>query len=90
MEKTHTITLTERQVKLLEMFLDELDEHYANAGCNDLPEEYRNLFSEDEGVRIAAEFAIYNNPKTPDGPTWPLPDTCLLYWIKRKIIDQTK
>lgn len=90
MEKSYTITLTKRQVKLLGMFLDKLDEHYSNAGCNDLPEEFIQLFSEDEGIRIAAEFAIYNNPKHPDGPIWPIPDGCLLYWLKRKITDQIK
>jgi len=90
MTKTHTITLTEKQLKLLDMFFNELDEYYANAGCNDLPEEFINLFSEDEGAQIAAEFAIYNNPKNPDGPLWPIPDACLLYWLKQKIIKQTR
>ena len=87
-EKIHTILLTERQVTLLDMFLDELSDHMSNAGCNDLPEELRDMFTKEEGEKIAQEFEVYNNPTNPDGPSWPIPDFCLLHWLKRKIKDQ--
>lgn len=85
-----TINLTEAQVKLMDRFLDELSDHMGNAGCNDLPEELQSMFTQEEGEQIAKEFAIYNNPKTPDGPSWPIPDSCLVYWLRRKIKEQVE
>lgn len=86
--KQHTIVLTEQQLKLLNHFLEQLNDVHGNAGCNDLPEELESMFTPSEGEQIAKEFAIYNNPVTPDGPRWPLPDFCLLYWLHRKIKEQ--
>lgn len=85
-----TFALDERQIKLLLYYLENLSNNLANNGCNDLPSECRDMFTNEEGAVIAKEFAVYNNPTEPDGPSWPLPDFCLLYWLQRKITDQTK
>lgn len=90
MERKHTILLTDRQLKLLNHFLGELSDSYGNNSCNDLPDELRAMFTDEEGMDIAKEFEVYNNPENPDGPSWPLPDFCLLAWLKCKINEQCK
>ena len=89
-ENTHNIQLTKKELQLLNHFIEELSDNMANAGCNDLPQELQDMFTEEEGKRIATEFSIYNNPRTPDGPSWPLPDFCLLSWLKGKINGKIK
>lgn len=82
-----TIQLTDSQVKLLFHFLDDLSEHMSNAGCNDLPEHLREMM-EPEGKAIEQEYAVFNNPDEPEGPSWPISDICLLHWLKSKINEQ--
>lgn len=85
-----TVKLTDKEWKALRYFLDELSEHQSNAGCNDLPEELEQMFTEDEGKAMATEFAVYNNPKNPEGPDWPMSDNCLLALLDHKIWEQIK
>lgn len=89
-EKTYKINITNTQLALLLHFMDQLSEYYSNGRCNDLPEKIRDMFTKEEGEQIANEFAVYNNPKNPEGPGWPIFDSCLLYWLQRKIQDQCK
>ena len=90
MKKIHKITLTEQQLKLIDHFLDELEDSQSNACCNDLPNELVEMFTEEEGKAIAEEYAKYNNPEEPEGPNWPLPDFCLVSWLRRKLKIQWK
>lgn len=84
-----TVQLTDKEWKALLYFLGELSEHQSNAGCNDLPRELEKMFTKKEGDEMAVEFAIQNNPNEPEGPTWPLPDSCLLAYLDHKIRKQT-
>lgn len=90
MEKTYNVKLTATQLKLLNHFMEELSDSYGNNSCNDLPNELIDLFTKEEGLQVAKEFEVYNNPEHPDGPSWPLPDFCLLAWLKHKINEQCK
>ena len=83
-----TVSLPENLWDALSLFLDDLSSHYGSAGCNDLPENIAALFSKPQGIELAKEFEVYNNPVTPDGPSWPLPDWCLLSLIQHKIESQ--
>lgn len=84
-----TVTLAEKEWKALLYFLDELSEHQSSAGCNDLPQELRDMFTKKEGDAMAKEFAAYNSPNDPeDSPDWPMPDTCLLAYLDHKIRKQ--
>ncbi len=83
-----TVTLTEKEWKALLYFLSELSEHQSNAGCNDLPKTLEQMFTKAEGKIMADEFAIFNNPNNPEGPEWPLPDSCLLSYLDHKIRKQ--
>ncbi len=83
-----TVQMTDKEWKALLYFLDQLSEHQANAGCNDLPKELENMFTKEEGNTMAKEYAIYNNPNAPEGPDWPLPDSCLLSYLSNKIQKQ--
>ena len=80
-----TIILSERDLELLNYFLDQLDNYLGNEGCNDLGGEIEAMFSEEEGEQVAKEFAKINNPADPNGPDWPLFDGCLLAWLQHKI-----
>jgi hypothetical protein len=75
-----SVQLTEAEWKAIDMFLEELGNYQSSAGCNDLPEEIKHLFTEEEGKKLAAELH--------EGPSWPLPDFCLLTLLQRKINDQ--
>jgi hypothetical protein len=84
-----TVTLTEKEWKALRYFLEQLSEYQSNAGCNDLPRELREMFTKEEGTIMATEFAIYNNPKDPEGPDWTgMSDSCLLALLDHKIQQQ--
>ena len=83
-----TIILDNNQYKLLMHYFEQLSDYYSNAGCNDLEKSIRDMWTQEEGQTIADEFAKYNNPKTPNGPPWPIPDSCLLYWMKSKLKEQ--
>lgn len=79
------VQLTNKEWDALLIFMEYLSDHQANAGCNDLPKDLESLFTKEEGKALADEFATYNNPNKPEGPSWPLPDGCLLDLIKHKI-----
>ena len=83
-----TIQLDDKLYEALEAFLEDYDNELGNRGCNDLSPEIEQLFSEEEGEKLAEEFAVYNNPKDPDEPGWPLPDYCLLALIRHKMRNQ--
>ena len=50
--KTKTITLTEKQLKLLMIVLAECEETRSDMGCNDPYEEEEKLFTEEERIEI--------------------------------------
>lgn len=79
-----TITLTDEQHKLLLDVVDRCLDEMGNSSCNDLPEGWKQLFNR-EGGAIAEEFARINNPSHPYGAPWPLPDYCLVAWLKSKL-----
>lgn len=80
-----TITLTDEQAAFLGYCFDSLDNEWGNAGCNDLPDEIAAQFK--NGDEIAEEYARLNDPvsENPEGPEWPLPDFCLLFWLRKKM-----
>ena len=80
-----TVQMTDAEWKTLLEFLEELGDHQSNAGCNDLPKGIQSFFTKEEGEALATEFTTYNNPNKPEGPSWPLPDFCLLDLLKHKI-----
>lgn len=88
MGKIHTILLGDAEAKALAYFLNELRRDLSNSCCNDLPNDLVNLFTPEEGEKLATEFARYNNPDEPEGPSWPIPDFCLVSLIRHKIVDQ--
>jgi len=83
-----TVQLTSKEWDALLTFMEYLSDHQANAGCNDLPKDLESLFTKEEGKELAEEFAKYNNPTTPEGPDWPIYDSCLLDLLKHKIQTQ--
>lgn len=84
-----TITLSEKQYQLLEKFLVDYQDKLGNSSCNDLPDDLKEMFSKEEGELIAKQFAIMNNPDNPDGPSWPIFDFCLVYWLRKSIEQQS-
>lgn len=83
-----TVQLTEKEWQALSYFLGELGDTMGNAGCNDLPHALRKLFTPEEGKKLADEYAIFNNPKEPEGPNWPIMDLCLVALLQDKIRKQ--
>lgn len=79
------IELTEKELEALNWFLEYCSQNLSSAGCNDLDQEMIALFTPEQGIQIAKEFAIINNPITPDGPDWPIPDFCLLAYLRHKL-----
>lgn len=86
--KLITIAMTREEWTALAEFLEILSDYQSSSGCNDLPKHIANIFTENTGNLLAAEYAIYNNPAKPESPDWPLPDSCLLALLKYKIQKQ--
>jgi hypothetical protein len=85
-----TVQLTDSEWKTILYFLEELSDHQSNAGCNDLPRHISDIFSKAEGKQLEKEYAERNNPESPEGPDWPLPDFCLVSLLQHKIEKQLK
>ena len=87
-----TIQLTKKELSLLIYYLDDLDDRLGDSGCNDLEKQVEKMFTDKEGKKIAQEFNKYNNKdnREDDNIDWPIPDFCLLGWLKNKIVKQTK
>jgi hypothetical protein len=86
----HTITLTDIQLKLLLKYLEDHEDALASECCNDPDKEITAWFTPKEGKKIESEFAYFNNPITPEGPSWPLDNYCLVLWLRKKIESQIK
>ena len=86
----HTIILTDIQLKLLLKYLNDHAHTLSAQSCNDPDPEITKWFTPEEGKQIEKEFAYFNNPETPEGPSWPLDDYCLVFWLKKKIESQIK
>lgn len=85
-----TIGLTPTQHKVLNRLLDELDDHYGNAGCNDLDQEVIAMFSPDD-IKSLLEWLKAANPERFTWPEssetyeWPVMDSEVLAWVKAAI-----
>lgn len=78
-----TITLTDSQERFLGYCLDMLDNEMGNAGCNDLPDEIVEAFP--NGEEVAEEYVKINGDPNETEAEWPLPDFCLLAWLRAKM-----
>lgn len=79
------ILLKDNEYAALQAMLEDYSNTLANNGCNDLSAEIEKLFTKKEGQKLAAEYAVYNNPDNPEGPNWPLMDVCLLGLLQHKM-----
>ncbi len=85
-----TLTLTNKEFHLLLHYLDDLYGRMSGQGCNDLSKEIEKMFTKKEVNKILQEFNKYNNKNNckDDNIDWPIPDFCLLRWLRNKIVKQ--
>lgn len=78
------LNLTQKQLIVLNYFLEELEVRYSSDSCNDLHETIAELFTKKEQQIICKEYSEFND--TPNEKfEWPLSNEILLFWLKEKI-----
>ena len=80
---------SEKLIKAMEYFIDELSEYMGNAGCNDTDPEILDLFSKGEKIELAKKYHDWNGDQEEfDGDPYVIEqDNCLLavLWEEIKV-----
>lgn len=78
--------LNDIEKKMLHMFINKHMDIMGNNGCNDLEQEFIEMLSKEEWVKINKEYHDMNGDPEEASSKYPiLPDFCLLHYLLKKL-----